>query len=289
MFGFQRVADLIWAAADQRSRGFLVGATSGRTTLAGEGLQHQDGNSHLVASTVPNCRAYDPCFAYEVAVIVEEGMRAMLERGEDVFYYLTVTNENTAQERFDPAMREGIVRGMYRLDAARGNAQVRLLGSAAILPEVRKAAALLRDDFGIDAEVFSVTSFGELQRDGMATERNRLRAMANGSKLAIAATWVEQCLGVSKAPVIAATDYVRAVPELIRAQIGARYVTLGTDGFGRSDTRAALRRFFEVDSHQVVLAALAALASEGSVDAALVGRAARRYGISIGAAAPWEI
>jgi pyruvate dehydrogenase E1 component len=288
MFGFQRVADLIWAAADQRSRGFLVGATAGRTTLAGEGLQHQDGSSHLVASTVPNCRAYDPCYAHEVAVIIEEGMRAMLERGEDVFYYLTVTNENTPQERYEPAMREGIVRGMYRLDAARGEAKVRLLGSAAMLPEVRRAAILLREDFGIESEVFSVTSFGQLQREGMAAERSRLRALVAGNKASDGQTWVEKCLGGSKAPVVAATDYVRAVPELIRAQIGARYVTLGTDGFGRSDTRVALRRFFEVDCHQVVLSALAALAADGKAEAALVGRAARRYGVTLDEAAPWE-
>jgi pyruvate dehydrogenase E1 component len=288
MFGFQRVADLIWAAADQRSRGFLVGATSGRTTLAGEGLQHQDGSSHLVAATVPNCRAYDPCYAYEVAVVVEEGMRAMLERGEDVFYYLTVTNENTPQARYEPAMRDGIVRGMYRLDAARGEARVRLLGSAAMLPEVRRAAVLLREDFGIESEVFSVTSYAQLQREGMAAERARLRALVAGEPAGADRTWVEQCLGGSGAPVVAATDYVRAVPELIRAQVGARYVTLGTDGFGRSDTRVALRRFFEVDAHQVVLAALGALVAEGGVEAALVGRAARRYGITLDAAPPWE-
>ena len=288
MFGFQRVADLIWAAADQRSRGFLIGATSGRTTLAGEGLQHQDGSSHLVASTVPNCRAYDPSFAYEVAVLLEEGMHAMLERGEDAFYYLTVTNENCAQAAFDPAYREGIVRGMYRLRAAPGGvAALRLMGSGAILPEVLAAADLLQADFGIAAEVFSVTSYSELQRDGMATERARVRAMIGGGAGMPPAPWVERCLGDSSAPVIAVTDYVRAVPELIRAQVTARFVTLGTDGFGRSDTRAALRAFFEIDRHHVVLQALVALAGAGSLSSARVLEAAAKYRLALPQAAPW--
>ena len=287
MFGFQRVADLIWAAADQRSRGFLIGATAGRTTLSGEGLQHQDGSSHLVASTVPNCRAYDPCFAHEVAVLVEEGMRAMLERGEDVFYYLTVMNENTAQIAFDPAMREGIVRGMVRVHASRGEAQVRLLGSGAILPEVLAAADMLRTDFGIAAEVFSVTSYSELQRDGLRVERARLDAALAGSKAPVAPSWAQACLGTSMAPVIAASDYVRAVPELLRAQLSARYVTLGTDGFGRSDTRAALRRFFEVDRGHVVVQALQALVESGVVPGATLIDAGRKYGIAPGTAAPW--
>jgi pyruvate dehydrogenase E1 component len=289
MFGFQRVADLIWAAADQRSRGFLVGATSGRTTLAGEGLQHQDGSSHLVASTVPNCRAYDPCFAHEVAVILEEGMQAMLERDEDVFYYLTVMNENYAH--IDPsaalAQREGIVRGMYLIKPVAG-AKVRLLGSGAILREVLAAAELLEQDFSIAAAVYSVTSYSELQRDGMAAERARLRAMAGqGGDEKAAHSWVADCLGAQKTPVIAASDYVRALPELIRSQIDAPYVTLGTDGFGRSDTRAALRRFFEVDKHHVVLQALAALAQTGEVKPEVVAQAAARYGMELPAAGPW--
>ena len=194
MFGFQRVADLIWAAADQRSRGFLIGATSGRTTLAGEGLQHQDGSSHLVASTVPNCRAYDPCYAHEVAVIIEEGMQAMLERGEDVFYYLTVMNENYAQADPAPLQREGIVRGMYLFRSAPAP-QVRLLGSGAILREVLAAAELLQQDFGIAAAVYSVTSYSELQRDGMRAERARLRAAAGQGGDGTADSWVEHCLG----------------------------------------------------------------------------------------------
>jgi pyruvate dehydrogenase E1 component len=287
IFGFQRVADLIWAAADQRARGFLIGATAGRTTLAGEGLQHQDGSSHLVASTVPNCRAYDPCYGYEVATLVEAGMQAMLAQGEDVFYYLTVMNENLAQPAHDPAAREGIVRGMYRLRAAGGTAAVRLLGSGAILPEVRAAADLLEADFGVAAEVFSVTSYTQLQREGVAAARAGLRALATGAA-APEPTWVARLLGGSDAPVVAACDYVRALPELIRAQVAARYVTLGTDGFGRSDTRAALRDFFEVDRRHVALNALAALAADGRHAGLDLGAAARRLGIEIAPTPPWQ-
>ena len=292
MFGFQRVADLIWAAADQRSRGFLVGATSGRTTLAGEGLQHQVGSSHLVAATVPNCRAYDPCYAHEVAVIIEEGMQAMLERGEDVFYYLTVMNENYAQ--IDPApyapAREGIVRGMYEIKPAAKTPQVRLLGSGAILREVMAAAELLQQDFGIAASVYSVTSYSELQRDGMRADRARLNALA-GKGEAQAGSWVSACLNEGTAgdtPVIAASDYVRALPELIRGQVKAPYVTLGTDGFGRSDTRAALRRFFEVDRQHIVFQALAALAESGAIKREVVAEAAARYQLELPAAGPWS-
>jgi pyruvate dehydrogenase E1 component len=295
MFGFQRVADLIWAAADQRSRGFLIGATSGRTTLAGEGLQHQDGSSHLVASTVPNCRAYDPCYAHEVAVIIEEGMQAMLERHEDVFYYLTVMNENYAQCEAGPLMaqgaREGIVRGMYLLRpvpaSAKRVAQVRLLGSGAILREVLAAAEMLESDFGIAAEVYSVTSYSELQRDGMRAERARLHAMAGQGGAAQAPSWVSTCLGGAQTPIVAASDYVRALPELIRGQIAAPYVTLGTDGFGRSDTRAGLRRFFEVDRQHIVFQALASLADAGSVAPETVAQAAARYKLELPVLGPW--
>ncbi|MBL8383534.1 MAG: alpha-ketoglutarate dehydrogenase [Burkholderiales bacterium] len=287
IFGFQRVADLIWAAADQRARGFLIGATAGRTTLSGEGLQHQDGSSHLVAASVPNCRAYDPCYGYEVAVIVEEGMRAMLERGEDVFYYLTVMNENAAQPLPDAAQREGIVRGMYRLRPAARACAVRLLGSGAILPEVLAAADWLERECGLGAEVYSVTSYAELQREGMAAERAALAALA-GRGAPPAPTWVGRCLDGSDAPVIAASDYVRAVPELIRAQVRARYVTLGTDGFGRSDTRAALRGFFEVDRRHVAARALGALHAEGRLPAEAVADAIARLGIDLAAAPPWQ-
>ncbi|CAB3750854.1 alpha-ketoglutarate dehydrogenase [Paraburkholderia humisilvae] len=284
MFGFQRVGDLIWAAADQRARGFLIGATAGKTTLGGEGLQHQDGTSHLAASTIPNCRAYDPAFAYEVAAIVDAGMREMVEEQRDVFYYMTVTNENYAQPSvmagaFE-ALREPILKGIYRLpDAAQPHsARVQLLGSGAILREAIAAQRMLADDWQIEAAVWSVTSFTELQRDGMAAERDARHAGASPDSSAdVPIPYVTRALGVTQGPVIAATDYVRAVPELIRAYVPRRYVTLGTDGFGRSDTRSALRAFFEVDRASIVIAALNALADDGEIDRAVVRDAIARY------------
>jgi pyruvate dehydrogenase E1 component len=257
MFGFQRVGDAIWAAADQRARGFLLGATSGRTTLGGEGLQHQDGSSHLVAATIPNCKAYDPAFAGELAVLVDQGMREMLVEQRDVFYYVTLMNENYAQPDLPADAREGVIRGCYRFarygdETARH--RVTLLGSGAILTEVLKAAQQLAAD-GVPTDVFSVTSWSELARDGAARERHALE----GAEDAGVAYVTQQLAG--KGPVIAASDYVRAVPESIRAFIpaGRRYLTLGTDGFGRSDTRAALRGFFGVDAASIVRAAMHAL------------------------------
>jgi pyruvate dehydrogenase E1 component len=247
MFGFQRVGDAIWAAADQRSRGFLLGATSGRTTLGGEGLQHQDGSSHVVAATIPNCKAYDPAFAGEMAVIVDRGMREMLVDQQDVFYYITLMNENYAQPDVPEGAREGIVRGGYRLAAfGKGEPRVTLLGSGAILTEVVKAAHQLAAK-GIASEVFSITSWSELARDGLHCEQRALRGEDRTTP------WLQQVLGKSHAPILAATDYVRAVPESIRAFVpaGRRYATLGTDGFGRSDTRAALRAFFGVDADSI--------------------------------------
>jgi len=282
-FGFQRVGDLIWAAGDSRARGFLIGATAGRTTLSGEGLQHQDGSSHLVAATIPNCRAYDPCFGNELAVIVQDGARRMLEEQEDVFYYVTTMNENYVHPPLPQGAEEGIVRGMYRLQEREG-AKLQLLGAGTILREVIAAAELLEKDFGIAAEVFSVTSFSELQRDGMECERaNRLHAKGEPRE-----SWVARCLGGAKGPVVAASDYVRALAELIRPYVPRRYVALGTDGFGRSDTRAALRAFFEVNAPHIALAALAALADEGTVKRELLGEAIRRYGIDAAARSPWQ-
>jgi len=291
MFGFQRIGDLIWAAADQRARGFLIGATSGKTTLGGEGLQHQDGTSHLAASTIPNCRAYDPAFAYEVAVIVDEGMREMVERQRDVFYYVTVMNENYAQpcapDGDVAAIREGILKGIYPLatGAEKGApAQIQLLGAGAILGEVIAAQRMLKDDWQIDAAVWSVTSFSELQRDGMAAER-----LARYGDASSTVPYVARVLGESEGPIIAATDYVRAVPELIRAYVPRRYVTLGTDGFGRSDTREALREFFEVDRKAIVMAALKALKDEGVLEGHVLSDARRRYyGDAPVQAASWE-
>ncbi|MEX3960005.1 alpha-ketoglutarate dehydrogenase [Trinickia sp. EG282A] len=296
MFGFQRIGDLIWAAADQRARGFLIGATSGKTTLGGEGLQHQDGTSHLVASTIPNCRAWDPAFAYEIAVILDEGMREMLERQNDTFHYLTVTNENYPQPSMpvsEPtdvaavaALREGIVKGMYLLTPrVLPSAQVQLLGCGAILGEVIAAAHMLEGDWDIEAAVWSVTSFSELHRDGTAAERKARLDLDEGS----ARSYVETMLRESQGPVVAATDYVRAVPELIRAFVPRRYVTLGTDGFGRSDTRRALREFFEVDRASIVIAALKALADDGAIERGIVRAALDKYGRHLsGDAAPWQ-
>ncbi len=283
IFGFQRVGDFIWAAADSRARGFLIGGTAGRTTLSGEGLQHQDGTSHLVASTVPSCVAYDPCYGYELAVIVRDGVRRMLEAQEDVFYYVTVMNENYAQPAMPEGSAEGIVRGMYRLRTER-DAKVQLLGSGTILREVVAAADMLREDWGIAANVWSVTSYTELQRDGMRTERhNRLNPLSPTE-----ASYVERCLDPTHGPVVAATDYVRALPDLIRPWVQRRYVVLGTDGFGRSDTRAELRRFFEVDRAHVAVAALRALAEQEAVPPSLVREAIERYGIAAEPRAPWE-
>jgi pyruvate dehydrogenase E1 component len=272
MFGFQRVGDAIWAAADQRSRGFLLGATSGRTTLGGEGLQHQDGTSHLVAATIPNCKAYDPAFAGEMAVIIDQGMREMLVEQQDVFYYVTLMNENYAQPDLPEGAREGVVRGCYKFASYEGAQaaghgptgaphvasapRVTLLGSGAILTEVVKAAEHLAAE-GIACEVFSVTSWSELARNGVGCEQRALRGETH------TAPYLRELLGGGSAPIVAATDYVRAVPESVRAFLpeGRKYLTLGTDGFGRSDTRAALREFFGVDAASIVKAARYTLAA----------------------------
>jgi pyruvate dehydrogenase E1 component len=243
MFGFQRVGDAIWAAADQRARGFLLGATSGRTTLAGEGLQHQDGSSHLVAATIPNCKAYDPAFAGELAVIIDAGMREMLVEQKDVFYYVSLMNENYANPDLPESAKEGVLRGGYHIGSyGPGNGRrVTLLGSGAILTEVIRAAHQLASQ-GIGSDVYSITSWSELARDGMASERAGSEA------------YLIKLLSCSQGPIVAATDYVRALPETVRAYLptGRRYVTLGTDGFGRSDTRAVLRSFFQVDAQSII-------------------------------------
>ncbi len=279
MFGFQRVGDLIWAAADSRCKGFLLGATSGRTTLAGEGLQHQDGNSHLWALTVPNLMAYDPAYAYELAVIVQDGMKRMYADGEDIFYYITVMNENYAQPAIPDGAREGILRGMYKLatvEAPRKNApSVRLLGSGTILNEVLKAAAILADAYGVTSDVYSVTSYKELYKDAQETERrNMLHPDAAEQK-----PYVATCLGEGVAPVVAACDYVKALCECVSRWVPARMVSLGTDGFGRSDGRPALRNFFEVDARHIALAALSSLVREGALKAEVALKARKAFGI----------
>ncbi|MFK3799949.1 alpha-ketoglutarate dehydrogenase [Pseudomonas sp. NPDC088444] len=287
MFGFQRIGDLIWAAADQRARGFLLGATAGRTTLGGEGLQHQDGSSHLMASTVPNCRAYDPAFAGEFAVILDHGMRQMLEHDVDEFYYVTLMNESYAQPSLPEGVEASIIRGMYRfgeqrVEGARGN--VRLLGSGTILREAIAAAELLAQDWQIESEVWSVTSFTELARDSREVERwNRLHPGDVQRR-----SHLDACLPAG-APVVAVSDYVRALPQLIGSYVTSDYTVLGTDGFGRSDTRAMLRSFFEVDRYHIVLAAVTALVRQGFVDAGLAARVIERYGIEVDAEASWNI
>lgn len=282
IFGFQRIGDLIWQAGDCRSRGFLIGATAGRTTLSGEGLQHQDGSSQLIASTVPNCRAWDPAFGYEVATIVQDGARRMLEDQEDMFYYITVMNENYTQPAMPAGVQEDILRGMY-LFRGRDDARVQLLGSGTILREAIAAAELLQNDFGIAANVWSVTSWSEMRRDGMACERHN-RLHPTGPRRV---SHAQQQLSQHSGPVIAASDHVTAVPDLIRAYVPRRYVVLGTDGYGRSDSRENLRRFFEMDRHQIAVAALSALADENCICPATVTAAIERYGIDATIAPPW--
>lgn len=275
MFGFQRVGDLIWAAGDIQARGFLMGATSGRTTLAGEGLQHQDGHSHLVATTVPNCVAYDPCFAYELAVILHDGLRRMYQEGEHVFYYITVMNENYTHPDLPEGAMPGILQGLYKLRAAERAADVQLLGSGTILREVLAAADLLREDFGLECDVWSVTSFSQLRREGLDCQRWNLLHPDQPPRI----PYVTECLAASPAPLVASTDYVRAVGDLIRPLVPNRYTVLGTDGFGRSDVRAQLRHFFEVDRYYVVLAALKTLVDDGKLSNDRLKAAIEKYGI----------
>ena len=287
MFGFQRVGDLIWAAADAGARGFLLGATAGRTTLSGEGLQHEDGHSHVLASTVPGCVSYDPTFSYEVVVIVQDGMRRMYENGENVFYYVTMMNENYAHPDMPKGAEEGIRRGLYLLqqvEAGKKSERVQLMGSGTILREVIAAAELLAKDFGVASDVWSATSFTELGRDGMACERwNRMHPEA-----APRVPFVAQCLEKRTGPVIAASDYMRSFPDQIRSYVPSRFVTLGTDGVGRSDTRANLREFFEVNRGHVVIAALKALADEGKIPASKVSEAIKKYGVDAEKVVPWK-
>ena len=277
MFGFQRVGDLAWAAGDMQARGFLLGGTAGRTTLAGEGLQHQDGHSHLQAAFIPNCRAYDPTFAYELAVILHDGMKKMYEDQHNVFYYVTVMNENYVQPGMPEGVEDGIIKGMYLYrQGSRKKKRVQLMGSGTILREVIAAAALLEDEWNIAADVWSVTSFTELYREAADVERwNMLHPMDKPRIPYLTSTLAKQ-----KGPLVAATDYIRSFPEQIRPYVGDHdYVTLGTDGYGRSDMRSQLRKFFEVNRHYVVVAALKALADAGEVDSSLVAQAIKTYKI----------
>ncbi len=283
MFGFQRIGDLAWAAGDMRARGFLLGGTAGRTTLNGEGLQHEDGHSHIMASTIPNCITYDPTYAYELAVIIQDGMRRMYQEQEDVFYYITVMNENYTHPAMPDGVEKGILRGMYLLresssagKAKKDQLKVQLLGSGTILREVIAGAELLEKDYGISADIWSVTSFNQLRRDGLDTQRwNTLHPEDTPRQ-----SYVAQCLKDRSGPVVAATDYMKAYADQIRAFLPTpHYAVLGTDGFGRSDTRRALRRHFEVDRNYVAVAALNALADQELVSRAKVAEAIKRYGV----------
>jgi pyruvate dehydrogenase E1 component len=276
MFGFQRVGDFLWAAGDLRARGFLLGATAGRTTLAGEGLQHQDGHSQLVATTVPNCRAYDPAYAYELAVIIHDGMKRMYSDDESVYYYISVMNENYAQPALPPGSAEGIIKGAHQIrTGGKGKVRATLLGSGTILRESLAAAELLEQKFKIPSDVYSVTSFSELRREALDCERWNLLNPEQSPRV----PYVQTLFAESAAPIIAATDYMRTVADQIRQWLPAGYVTLGTDGFGRSDARAELRRHFEVDRHFITLATLKALADAGQIDRKTVIAARQELGI----------
>jgi pyruvate dehydrogenase E1 component len=288
MFGFQRVGDLCWAAGDSQARGFLIGATAGRTTLNGEGLQHQDGHSHILAGTIPNCVTYDPTYAYELAVIVQDGLRRMYDEMESVFYYITTMNENYAQPAMPEGSEEGIIRGMYLLEDAGAEEyrtakpkkelageRVRLLGSGTILREVRKAAQTLRDEFGCHVDVWSVTSFNELRREALSVSRgNMLNPTAKPKK-----PFVTEQLETQSGPVIATTDYMMSYADQVREFVPGTYRVLGTDGFGRSDSREKLRHFFEVDEKFIVLAALTELRAKDLIDGKQIAAYMKKQGI----------
>jgi len=282
MFGLQRIGDLAWAAGDMRARGFLLGGTAGRTTLNGEGLQHEDGHSHVLASTIPNCMPYDPTFAHEVAVIMHDGLKRMIEKQEDVFYYITLMNENYSHPGLKPGQEDGILKGLYLLQASankKSKLRVQLMGSGTILREVIAAAELLEQDWNVAADLWSAPSFTLLARDGQDAERwNLLNPTAAQPRV----PFVSSQLQSSQGPVIAATDYMRTYAEQIRPYLprDRAYKVLGTDGFGRSDTRAKLREFFEVNRYFVTVAALKALAESGSIDASIVAKAIVKYGLN---------
>jgi pyruvate dehydrogenase E1 component len=277
MFGFQRIGDFIWAGGDQQARGFLIGATAGRTTLAGEGLQHQDGHSLVLASTVPNCRSYDPTYAYELAVIIQDGLRRMIGEQENVFYYITCMNENYVHPPMPEGVEEGILKGMYPLHTSEkpGKVRAQLMGSGTILREVIGAAELLERDFDIPSDIWSVTSFNELRREALEIERwNQLHPAEKARQC-----FIEKCLADRAGPYIAATDYMKIVPDQIQRWVPGTFVSLGTDGYGRSDGRDALRQHFEVDRRYIAVTALKALADDGRLDQATVAKAIEKYGI----------
>ena len=278
MFGFQRTGDLAWAAGDIQARGFLIGATAGRTTLNGEGLQHQDGHSHILASTVPNCISYDPSYGYEMAVIIQDGLQRMYGNGENIWYYITAMNEAYCQPALPEGdeVLEGIIKGLYKLEeSTKEGLRVQLMGCGTILEEVRAAAGILRNEFDIESDVWSATSFNELARDGQNVKRhNMLHPEAEAQQC-----WVEKKLANHKGPVIAATDYMSQYASQVREFIPGTYIALGTDGFGRSDTREQLRKFFEIDRYFIVVAALYALVQDGELKASVVSEAIKKFDI----------
>jgi pyruvate dehydrogenase E1 component len=288
MFGMQRVGDLVWAAADARCKGFMLGGTAGRTTLAGEGLQHQDGQSHVQALVVPSLLAYDPAYAYEIAVILQDGIRRMYQNHEDIFYYLTLGNENYDHPAMPVGAEEGILRGLYRLRSERagdGKLAVQLLGSGAILNEVVKAGKILAEKYGVSSTIWSATSYKELKRDAMEVQRWNMLHPDQPKKR----SYVETMLSEGSGPVVAASDYMRALPESITPYVPGGMLTLGTDGFGRSETRESLRRFFEVDAAGIVVAALWALAERGLCERSVVKNAIAAEGVNPEQPAPWTV
>ncbi len=283
MFGFQRIGDLAWLAGDMRACGFMIGGTAGRTTLNGEGLQHEDGHSLILSSTIPNCISYDPCFGYEMAVIIHHGMTRMLEKQESVYYYITAMNENYVHPAMPEGVEEGIIKGIYRLREAGGEKsskkkfdhKVRLLGGGTILREVMEAAEILEKDWNIGAEIFSITSFNELARDGLEVERWNMLHPNDTPRV----PYITQVLGDDDSPVISSTDYMKSYSDQVRKYVPATFTALGTDGFGRSDTREKLREFFEVDRRYVTVAALYSLSLDGKIDSATVAKALQQYTI----------
>jgi pyruvate dehydrogenase E1 component len=278
MFGFQRIADFIWAAADMRTRGFLLGGTAGRTTLSGEGLQHQDGNSHVLALSVPNLRAYDPAFAYEIAVIIQDGIRRMYKDGEDIFYYITLMNEPYAMPSMPGNVKDGILKGMYRFRASKNKKaklRAQLFGSGSILREAIKAQEILEEKFKVAADVWSITSYKALYTDGIETERwNRLHP---GSKQRV--PYITKTLGAAPGVLVAASDYLKTLPNMISKWLPRRLASLGTDGFGRSEGRPSLRTFFEVDAKSIALATLHELHLDGKIATKVLEKAIKELGI----------
>jgi pyruvate dehydrogenase E1 component len=278
MFGFQRVGDLAWAAGDSQARGFLIGATSGRTTLNGEGLQHQDGHSHLMASTIPNCVSYDPTYAFEMAVIIQDGLDRMYTKQENKFYYITAMNENYSHPEMPVGVEQGIIKGIYRLvdNNFKSANRVQLMGSGTILREIEAAVALLNDDWSVAADVWSITSANELRRDGLACQRWNMLHPEETHKV----PYITEQLQEAEGPFIAATDYMKLYTDQLRPYVPGRFNVLGTDGFGRSDTRAKLRHFFEVNRYFIVISALSALVDEAKLDPSVIKQALKKYGIS---------